>query len=126
MFGIQSGIGRRFCIYLVPVVIVIGEGVINCPKAQLGECAPKFLRRHALMKDILDHSMDREAGAGNVWAAGADAGVVRNMGMQYFGHMILRKLGSIAYSGRHESVKWNVSACPPLSPAFSKGLRDGN
>ena len=79
--GIQRGVGGRFGIDLVPVVIVVGERVVDGSQRELRECLQQFFRCDTLTKDVLNYAMYGEAGASDVWTSATDRGVGRDMGV---------------------------------------------
>jgi hypothetical protein len=56
--GIQCGVGGRFGVDFVPVVVVIGERIVDGSQCELRECLQEFLRRDTLTKYVLDYAMN--------------------------------------------------------------------
>lgn len=77
--GVQRGVGGRFGIDLVPVVVVVDEGVIDGSQRETGECCPQFLRRDALTQHVLDHTMQGEAASCDMGTAATDCGTHGDM-----------------------------------------------
>jgi hypothetical protein len=84
--GIQRGVGGCFPVDLVPVVVVVGERIVDGSQRELGECLEEFLRRDTLTKYIFNYAMNREAGSCDVWTAATDRRGGGDMGMQHFRH----------------------------------------
>lgn len=88
---VVPGLKFRISLYLgvdfLAVVIVVGKGVVNGGKAEVGKRRLQLFGREALMQDIADHNANGKAGAGNDWSSATDGWVASDVGVKHLRHI---------------------------------------